>query len=144
MNEDTGKTDAILQTIASLRTDVNRLIDEQLARLSALEQKRIVEPVAERRFNPPQPAYQPTPRAARVPAAARVREPLEPAPAPAPPPPLKPESDDPSQRLDALAKHLDGRLRRTGGRAKDVPDDDANRRGSDQPPPNGTAREARH
>lgn len=118
MSRQVGDDDALLQTIAGLRTDVNRLIDEQLTRLNALEQKRPPEPAAERRFSAPASAYQPAPRAPRTPApapapvqaATRVREPVE--------PPPKPESDDPSQRLDALARHLDGRLRRSGSRAK--------------------------
>jgi hypothetical protein len=137
MSVPTGDDAAVLQTIAELRSDVNRLIDEQLARVRALEEKRVAEPAPERRFSAPSPAPtpppSPAPRAPRPPAASRLREVVE-----APP---KPDTDDPSQRLDALARHLDGRLRRSNGRAKASED-------SPESPPrrpaggNGTASEA--
>jgi hypothetical protein len=119
MSTPTGEDTGLLQTIAELRSDVNRLIDEQLARVHALDTKRVAAPApgpapaAERRFSTPQPAHQPAARPSRNAAAARAPEPAATAPEPAPS-----SSDDPSQRLDALARHLDGRLRRSGGKAK--------------------------
>lgn len=114
MSQETGDDATLLRTIAELRSDVNRLIDEQLAQVRALEEKRTAEVAVERRFSPLQPP-DPTPPAARPSrASVRAREATE---LPPPPPPrAEAASDDPSQRLDALARHLDGRLRRSGAK----------------------------
>ncbi|MDR3637329.1 MAG: hypothetical protein P4L84_26230 [Isosphaeraceae bacterium] len=134
MSVETGDDAAMLQTISELRNDVNRLIDEQLARVRSLEEKRGSEPVTERRFSPPQPAYQPTARPARPSAVARNREPVE--------EPPKPETGDPSQRLDALARHLDGRLRRSNGNAKPDKGEPTDRPARTSGGTNGAASEA--
>jgi hypothetical protein len=138
MSVEPGDDAALLQTIVELRNDVNRLIDEQLAWVRALEEKRASEPASERRYSAPQVPAPPAPRAPRATAVARVREPAEQRPAP--------ETDDPSQRLDALARHLDGRLRRSNGKHRATPGElpdrfarDANGNGSG----NGATNEAK-
>lgn len=128
MSNPAGTDATLLQTIAELRHDVNRLVDEQLARVRALDEKQAATAPAERRYSAPQPPPAPAPRPPRAQPAARAREVVEEPPPPAP-------SDDPSQRLDALARHLDGRLRRSNGRSKGSSGD-----ASDRPPrgANGT------
>jgi hypothetical protein len=81
----TESNDPLLRTIAELRTDVNQLIDEQVAYL-----KERVEDLT-------------PPRALRPAPVLNVTEPPDEA--------AKARSLDPRQRLDALAKHLDHRLR---------------------------------
>jgi outer membrane biosynthesis protein TonB len=145
MSQNTADDTALLQTIAELRADVNRLIDEQLTRVRTLEEKRVVEAGAERRFTAPPPPPTPAPPAPLPPPVVRAPRP-QPAVKPREQPaelPTKPETDDPSQRLDALARHLDGRLRRASGKAKPAPNEPAEqpvRRSGDS---NGTASEAR-
>jgi hypothetical protein len=134
MSVETGDEAAVLQSISELRTDLNRLIDEQLARVRALEEKRVSEPVVERRFSAPQPAYQPTARPTRPPVVARQREPVE--------EPVKPETSDPGQRLDALARHLDGRLRRSNGKTRSAQGDPSERPARSSGGTDGTASEA--
>src|SRR5262245_33477699 len=89
------ESDDLLRAIAELRIDVNRLIDEQVARVK----ERAEEP-------------------ATAPPPART---LRPAPVPNVPEPPddvgKGRTLDPRQRLDALAKHLDHRLRQANGQA---------------------------
>jgi hypothetical protein len=77
--------DALLRTIAELRSEVNHLIDEQVAYVK----ERVEQPVS--------------PRVLRAAAVASVTEPSRDA--------AKDRSLDPRQRLDALARHLDHRLR---------------------------------
>jgi hypothetical protein len=89
MSSDIEVVDPLLQAIAELRSDVNRLIDEQVASV-----KERIEELA---------SYRPL----------RVA-PIQAAPEPAPET-SKPRSLDPRQRLDALAKHLDHRLRQATG-----------------------------
>jgi hypothetical protein len=85
MSSDPEVNDALLRTIAELRSEVNHLIDEQVAHV----RERVEEPVSSRPL-----------RAAPVVSAAEP-----------PDEPGKGRSLDPRQRLDALAKHLDHRLR---------------------------------
>jgi hypothetical protein len=90
-----AESNDLLRAIAELRIDVNRLIDEQVAQVKA----RVEEPATS-----PMP-----PRAMRL--------------APVPKVPDPPDESgngrtlDPRQRLDALAKHLDHRLRQANGPA---------------------------
>ena len=85
MPSDTESNDPLLRAIAELRSDVNHLIDEQVAYVK----ERVEE------LTPPR-----GPRPAPV---LNVTEPPEEL--------AKGRSLDPRQRLDALAKHLDHRLR---------------------------------
>jgi len=85
MSSDLEVNDSLLRTIAELRSEVNHLIDEQVAYVK----ERVEEPVS--------------PRVLRAAPAASATEP--------PKDVAKVRSLDPRQRLDALAKHLDHRLR---------------------------------
>ena len=87
MPHDPGAGDPLLRAIADCRVVLDRLIDEQVSRLSGLEE--------------------PKPR--------RTTK-----PAPVTPPP-SPDLGDPRERLDALAKRLDGRLKRFGESEEDRP-----------------------
>jgi hypothetical protein len=108
--------DPLLRAISDLRDEVNRLIDDQVARLGALESTAAEAPAAPVRaamtVDRPGPVA-PTPPKSEAPAKRTPR----PATAPEAPPqaPSSGTNDDPLQRLDALAKHLDGRLRRGKG-----------------------------
>ena len=135
MSVESGDDAALLQTISELRSDVNRLIDEQLARVRTLEEKRAAEPAAERRYSAPQASAPPPPRAPRASAAVRAQEPVQERTAP--------ETDDPGQRLDALARHLDGRIRRSNGKAKTTPADPAERPARGGTSGNGATNEAK-
>ena len=135
MSTSAGPDAALLQTIAELRHDVNRLVDEQLARVRALDEKQAAPAPSERRYSAPQPPPAPAPRPPRAQPAARAREVVEEPPPPAP-------SDDPSQRLDALARHLDGRLRRSNGHAKATSGDAAERPARGRNGTHGPASEA--
>lgn len=164
MSTSTGPDAALLQTIAELRHDVNRMIDEQLTRVRALDEKQAASAPPERRYSAPQPAPAPAPRPPRPQAAVRARDVIE---EPLPPPPSDdsaqrparaqaavrgrevigealppPPSDDPSQRLDALARHLDGRLRRSSGRARAASGDAAERPPRELNGSHGSASEA--
>ena len=94
------KQDALLFAIAKFREDIGRLFDEQIA----LVRGRSIEPAV------PEPTL-----------IAPTVEPLLPPPAavevrPAPAAPVEPpvaRSNDPRERLDALAKLLDRRLKPT-------------------------------
>jgi hypothetical protein len=85
MSSDPEVNDSLLRTIAELRTEVNHLIDEQVAYVK----ERVEEPVSPRVL-----------RAAPVTSVAESDKDI-----------VKVRSLDPRQRLDALAKHLDHRLR---------------------------------
>jgi hypothetical protein len=85
MSSEPDVSDSLLRTIAELRAEVNLLIDEQVAYVK----ERVEEPIA--------------PRVLRTAPVATVAEPPKDA--------AKPRSLDPKSRLDALAKHLDHRLR---------------------------------
>jgi hypothetical protein len=85
MSSELEDDDPLLRAIAEFRSEVNHLIYEQLAYVK----DRVEEPSNHRPF-----------RAAPVPT---VTEP--------PAEPAKVRSLDPRERLDALAKHLDHRLR---------------------------------
>ena len=135
MGHDTGDDTALLQTISELRADVNRLVDEQLARVRALEEKR-PDTAVERRFTAPPHPSQPAVRAPRAQVVSRTREPVEPPPKPA-------GSAAPSQRLDALARHLDGRLRRSGGKTKAAQGESPERPARGSGETHGTTSEAR-
>jgi hypothetical protein len=81
----TESDDPLLRAIAELRTDLLHLIDDQVA----YWKERVEDPTP--------------PRAVRPVSVLNVAEPQEVA--------AKARSLDPRQRLDALAKHLDHRLR---------------------------------
>ncbi len=85
MSSDIEVNDSLLRTIAELRSEVKHLIDEQVAYVK----ERVEEPAS--------------PRVLRAAPAASVTEPTQDI--------TKARSLDPRQRLDALAKHLDHRLR---------------------------------
>jgi hypothetical protein len=85
MSSDPEVNDSLLRTIAELRSEVNHMIDEQVAYV----RDRVEEPVS--------------PRVLRAAPVASVTEP--------PKEVTKGRALDPRQRLDALAKHLDHRLR---------------------------------
>src|SRR3954462_14902891 len=91
MTSDAEVGDPLLRAIAELRIDLKILIDEQVA----LVKERVEEPSAPRglRVAPAQPLPAAEARDEAAEAAAKAR------------------SLDPRQRLDALAKHLDHRLR---------------------------------
>jgi hypothetical protein len=115
---------ALLWALAEFREDLVRLIDEQLALAAnrAVEPAAAVEPLAPPAPKPlaptptlTPPAAEPEPapvRAAPVTPRPRPREVSPPAPAPAEPAAAA-RGDDPRQRLDALAKLLDRRLKQT-------------------------------
>ena len=90
MPSDPEVNDPLLRALAELRVEMNQLIDEQVAYVK----ERVEDPVSHRVL-----------RAAPV-MAAPVMSVTEPAEEVA-----KARSLDPRQRLDALAKHLDHRLR---------------------------------
>jgi hypothetical protein len=96
MSSDVEDDDSLLRAIAEFRSEVNHLIDEQLAYVK----DRVEEPSAHRPF-----------RSAPVPT---VTEP--------PAEPAKVRTLDPRERLDALAKHLDHRLRQASLPGADRPD----------------------
>lgn len=85
MPSDPEANDPLLRTIAELRIEMNHLIDEQVA----LVKERVEEPAPTRPL-----------RAAPVMSVPEIPEEA-----------TKLRSLDPRQRLDALAKHLDHRLR---------------------------------
>jgi hypothetical protein len=87
--------DPLLRAIAELRDEVNRLIDEQVA--SAKERDRAGEPS-------PAHARRPAPSPSMAAATAE---------------PARARPLDPSQRLDALARHLDHRRRLNGSPTPD-------------------------
>jgi hypothetical protein len=117
--DDYERKDPLLSAIAELRDQVDRLIDEQKAALGGLlgglEEDAAVEPSAAAAA----PAAAETAPKARRPSAATIFERLdEPSPTPPRPvatpaaePPPASRSDDPRERLDALAKHLGRKLR---------------------------------
>jgi hypothetical protein len=88
MPSDHEVNDPLLRSIAELRAELNSLIDEQVAYVK----ERVEEPVA--------------PRVLRTAPVLSVTEPPEEV--------ATVRSLDPRQRLDALAKHLDHRLRLAG------------------------------
>jgi hypothetical protein len=85
MPSDVEVNDPLLRSIAELRAELNGLIDEQVAYVK----ERVEEPAP--------------PRVLRAAPAMNVTEPVEEVP--------RVRALDPRQRLDALAKHLDHRLR---------------------------------
>jgi hypothetical protein len=103
-----GSDDALLRSLGEFRASMDRMIGEYRARLLSLSDSLA-------RPETPAPAtIEPT--IVRAPVAAFV--PVEPAsrvrPAPAAAEkPRESAEQDPRQRLDALAKHLDSRLRRS-------------------------------
>ena len=92
MPKETGPTDPLLLAIGQFRGSFDRLINQQLERLEALA-------VAVGDGAPTAPA----PGAEFGP----------PGPGPRKPAPTAANDDNPRRRLDALARHLDDRLRRT-------------------------------
>jgi len=85
MPSDSEVIDPLLRAITDLRSELNHLIDEQVASVK----ERWEEPLSLR-----------TPRSTPVPVVTEAPEEV-----------AKPRALDPKQRLDALAKHLDHRLR---------------------------------
>jgi hypothetical protein len=99
MASDPEVNDPLLRAIAELRSDVNLLIDEQLAYVK----DRLEDLVTSR-------ALRAAPVAVQV--AVPVAVPVAVASVPEPPEETsRARTLDPRQRLDALAKHLDHRLR---------------------------------
>jgi hypothetical protein len=101
MRDEAIQDDPLIRAIAELRSEVDRLIDAEIARLGAV--------------------------AARPAIATNGRH-VEPAPEPEPIEPSRPAPDgdasDPGLRLDALAQRLEGRLRRARERTNGRPDPD--------------------
>ncbi len=103
MENDSGAGDPLLRAIAEFRAELNRLIDEQIERLGSPEESPRAEPLDDRSCD----AYASPPR---LEARTRLGPRTTPAPEPAPAGP----PGDPRQRLEALAKRLDGRRRAAG------------------------------
>jgi hypothetical protein len=103
----------LLRVITELRLDVDRLIDEEVRRLGMPPRReaKAIEIGAGRELMAAAPAR------TRPGGSTSGRENGQPGPrAAGPRPPEGPGDDDPSRRLDALAKHLDDRMRRAAGR----------------------------
>jgi hypothetical protein len=130
--------DPLLRLISELRDQVDRLIDEQKGMIAALavsledeRERGVPELAAEPVVAPPLTVTatatvpEPAPRSRRpAPPAAFERldeaSPTPPRPvstSPAEPAPAAVRSDDPRERLDALARHLDRKLKQPGGSA---------------------------
>lgn len=131
--------DPLLRLISELRDQVDRLIDEQKGMIAALAVSGEDEREREReRAAPELPALasepaavpslavaEPPPRPRRSPppvAFDRIDEPSPTPPRPASTPSAEPapataRPEDPRERLDALAKHLDRKLKQPGGPA---------------------------
>lgn len=137
-HEEPEARDSLFRAIADLRGELDRLIDEQKAAIGGAQWAPDEAATAPERA--PSGASEPAaPLAAQAPpdAAARPRRPNAPAvfdrlddPSPTPPrpastavpetpPPSRPE--DPRERLDALAKHLDRKLRQASAPNVDPP-----------------------
>jgi hypothetical protein len=101
MNPQRDEGRPLLQAIAELRVDVDRLIEEELQLLASSDGGGDL---------------------LRVGVGDRVRKPgafaRTSAPVSSTLVTAEPAEGDPGQRLDALARHLDGRLRRVGSRAE--------------------------
>ena len=139
IQDDRRVRDPLLRAIGELRDQVERLIDDQKAAVlgfaGAFEPEPVAadrgvalaaEPVASPQFLAPEPVLAPAPKSKRPPAPLsfdRVDEPssVPPRPSSAPATPAEPapggRAEDPRERLDALAKHLDRKLRQAGGPA---------------------------
>jgi hypothetical protein len=129
--------DPLLRAIADLREQVDRLIDEQKGVVGAALAAQEEEPPVVERL-PPAPGPETLGTTAAAAPVSRARKPSTPAafdrvddPSPTPPrpvstaqepaPPPPARSDDPRERLDALAKHLDRKLRQAGGPPAETP-----------------------
>lgn len=128
VHDDHEVNDPLLRAIAELRGQVDRLIDEQKASVGGIlsyleEDPGVVERPAALAVEPATVLHPPAP-AELAPKARRAGAPVvfdrldEPSPTPprpvstAPPEPAPASrSEDPRERLDALAKHLDRKLR---------------------------------
>jgi hypothetical protein len=100
MNNITDSSDPLLQAIAEFDGAVDRLIDEQIALLNSTGSEFVVSS-----------ADEPAVRLRRYAQASKDENPAGPAPTLGAPPTARAD-DGPKQRLDALARHLDDRLRR--------------------------------
>ncbi len=126
--------DPLLRAIADLRDELNRLIDEQVASVGALEARALEPSLAPAPVSAPAPVHSDFPgdryavapataanggktgkRPQRTSPAGDLPTTPPPDPAPAPAPPSSESAGDPRLRLDALAKRLDGRLKRGNG-----------------------------
>jgi hypothetical protein len=123
MHDDAKANDPLLQAIGELRQHLDRLIDEQRAILYGADGDGPASPMpaAPADPGPEAPAaaeFAPKPR--RMPAAAPERGAEPPRTEPEPAPDGR-APDDPRMRLDALAKHLDRKMRQASTPAADPP-----------------------
>jgi hypothetical protein len=117
MNRTLDGPDPLLKAIAEFGEAMDQLIDEQIARLNALGAgaeetiRPAVGPASRPRRLAEIPENAESARPTLIDAASDLNAP-RPVPVPAAPAATVRDADDPRQRLDALARHLDDRLRR--------------------------------
>jgi hypothetical protein len=113
MHTGTTQTDPLLSALADLRTDLNRWLDAELQRLSESGPSSVSAQAMLPEVNTV--ATRPAPKA-RDESTVIVKTATAAGTDPVNPEPMQ-QADDPRQRLDALAKHLDRRMRRSRGDA---------------------------
>lgn len=144
IHDESGIKDPLLRAIAEMRDQVDRLIEEQKAAFGGYLSSFVEEPSAPERPLAGAPSTHSEPPLATVAPpllpepAPRTRKVAQPSafdrvddPSPTPPRPASPPAvetpvpaaagrpDDPRERLDALAKHLDRKLKQAGGSPAD-------------------------